>query len=101
MKKILSFLAAVACTAALAEPIGYIRNEAGGKIVFTNDTCYDSRAKKDFPGLFNVYGYSSSGGSIRGCFVYEKKAALLRVVWEDRSESVFDIDLFNVYGNGE
>jgi len=97
MKK-LFLIWAVLMGSAHAEAVGYIPNKAGGRIVFTNDVCYHEKKREEFPGLLQVYGYASSGTTIRGCFWYDKKAGVLKVSWEhDGSSSVFEAHNFIPY----
>lgn len=91
-------LAAVFIGSAHAESVAYITNKAGGKIVFTNDICFDKVNNKSYEALLQLYAYSSTGKSVRGCYWYEKSSNLLHVTWEDtRAQSLFDADDLNFY----
>lgn len=72
-----------------AGDISYLPNNAGGKIVFTDDPC--TNGKK---GL-NVYGTSAKGMVRFGCWTMFKNSSTVWVVWDDDG-SVNAYDASNV-----
>lgn len=78
MKKLLIALMLVAGVAQ-AETIATLPNQAGGKIVLTNETCKDPVTGEIYSALRRSYNYSSAGGSSEGCWLVEDETIV--VVW--------------------
>ena len=84
-------LTALLCvSSAWAEPIGYIRNEAGGQIIFTNEVC--TLRGEVFPALKRVFTFTRNGRTLEGCYYYDIRTTLVMVRWADTGErSVFQL----------
>jgi hypothetical protein len=91
MKKLtLTICLTLLSLAASAEPIAYIKNEAGGQIIFTNETC--KLRGEPYPELQRVFSFTRSGNTIEGCYYYEARSQLVMVVWADNGKrSVFPL----------
>lgn len=65
-------------------------NNAGGRIVLTDNPCV--LGNKTYRNLNAAYLYSSSGSTLNGCFQVEDD--LIHVIWFDNSESRYPINAF-------
>lgn len=94
MKALLASLLLISASV-IAEPVAFMPNSSGGKIVITNDVCVGKEGKK-FEGLFRIYTYSASGDTSEGCFEFE--ADTIRVFWPDaRKEARYELASFTMY----
>ena len=78
MKKLLIALALLP-TVAFAEVIATMPNQAGGKIVLTDEEC--SHAGKNYPTLRKSYFYTPEGTTGDGCWRLDDETVI--VVWID------------------
>ena len=82
MKKILVALLLIGTiTNAKAEMVAWLGNQAGGKIVITDEVCVDPITKERYDVLKRAYNYDSSGGTSEGCFFVEDETIMM--VWVD------------------
>jgi hypothetical protein len=68
-------------TMAVAAAIATMPNQAGGKIVLTDEPCVHQGKK--FDGLNRAYNYGAQGYTTEGCFVVEDETVV--VIWNDGS----------------
>ena len=82
MKKIaLALLTFILPTLAFAGAIATMPNQAGGKIVLTDEPCkFDG---KTYSGLNRAYNYGTQGYTAEGCFAVEDETVV--VIWNDGS----------------
>lgn len=94
-KKLLMVVTLLGVPTAFAEPVAFMPNNSGGKIVMTNDECTGKEGKK-YEGLFRIYTYSKSGDTSEGCFTFEGDT--IRVFWPDaKKEARYEIGNFELY----
>jgi hypothetical protein len=92
--KMVASILMVMATASYAEPVAYMPNNTGGKIVITNEPC--TKGKKTYEGLFRLYTYSPNGDTSEGCFAFEKDT--IRVFWPDaQKEYRYELSGFIMY----
>jgi len=84
MKKLLIALLLISGVAN-AETVATLPNQAGGKIVLTNETCKDPATGEIYSALRRAYNYSSAGGSSEGCWLLEDETIV--VVWVNSNGS--------------
>lgn len=78
MNKLLTVLLFVP-TLAFAGAIATMPNQAGGKIVLTDETCRHNG--KVYEKLNRAYNYSIQGHTTEGCFFVEDETVV--VIWDD------------------
>lgn len=83
MKKLLAILLLCFSTVATAAVVASMPNQAGGKIVLTDEACVHNG--KTYQGLFKSYFYGSTGVSGDGCWRLDDETVL--VVWLDTGET--------------
>lgn len=92
MKKFLLCLAALP-TLAYGKGIAYMENDGGGRIIITNEVCYNKERTKTYDGVYRIYTYSAKGSTTEGCFMFEDET--VRVFWpEHKKESRYPIKDF-------
>lgn len=85
MKKMLVSLALLsAVTVAKAETVATQPNQAGGKIVLTDDACVQNG--KNYERLNRAYNYGSAGYTSEGCWIVEDETIV--VVWIDTNQKM-------------
>jgi hypothetical protein len=78
MKKLLALLLLIP-TLAFGAVIASMPNQAGGKIVLTNEACVHNG--KNYEGLFRSYFYTTSGVTGDGCWKLDDESVV--IVWID------------------
>jgi hypothetical protein len=66
-------------TVAFAGAIATMPNQAGGKIVLTDEAC--RHKGKTYDGLNRAYNYGAQGYTTEGCFFVEDETVV--VIWDD------------------
>lgn len=66
-------------TLAVAGAIATMPNQAGGKIVLTDEVCKINN--KTFSGLNRAYNYGTVGHTTEGCFMLEDETVV--IIWND------------------
>lgn len=100
MKKIVALLLLSLSVHANAEMLAWLGNQAGGRIVLTDEVCVDPETKKRYEALKRAYNYSSSGGTSEGCYFVEDDSVL--VVWvlsNGRDKSRYPLENFTFNKN--
>ena len=93
MKKILLSFLFVSFLSA-AEGIAWINNNAGGKIIITNEVCKDLNGKV-YKKLNRIYMYTSEGITIDGCFYIADD--LVNAVWVNGTQMKYPVSDFILY----
>ena len=78
-KTLVSLLLLLSAAAVNAEMIATLPNEAGGKIVITDQPC--KHEGRTWDKLNRAYNYGSSGNSSEGCWAIEDE--VVTIVWID------------------
>jgi hypothetical protein len=101
MKKLLIALLVVSGVAS-AETVATLPNQAGGKIVLTDEVCKDPATGEIYTALRRSYNYSSSGGTSEGCWTLEDETIV--VVWINsngsRDRSRYPLSNFTIKKTG-
>jgi hypothetical protein len=84
MKKLLAVLLFVP-TIALGAVVASMPNQAGGKIVLTDEACV--HRGKNYPNLYKSYFYANSGLSGDGCWTIEDGSETVTVIWLDTGDT--------------
>ncbi len=86
MKKMLVLLGLClsVTTAVKAETVATQPNQAGGKIVLTDDACIHKG--KNYEKLNRAYNYGSAGYTSEGCWIVEDETVV--VVWIDTDQKM-------------
>ena len=97
MKKILVSLALLsAVTVARAETVATQPNQAGGKIVLTDDACVHKGTNYDK--LNRAYNYGSAGYTSEGCWGVEDETVI--VYWIDTNQKMrYPVTAFTMNSN--
>lgn len=83
-----------------AEMIAWLGNQAGGRIVITDEVCVDPETKKRYDQLKRAYNYGSSGGTSEGCYFVEDSSVV--IVWVEssgRTKSRYPLENFTINAN--
>ena len=83
-----------------AEMVAWLGNQAGGRIVLTDEVCIDPETKKRYDALKRAYNYGSAGGTSEGCFHVEDDSVV--VVWVNtngRNKSRYPLENFTFNTN--
>ena len=83
-----------------AEMIAWLGNQAGGRIVLTDEVCVDPVTKERYDQLRRAYNYGSSGGTSEGCYLVEDESVV--VVWVNsrgRDKSRYPLENFTFNKN--
>jgi hypothetical protein len=99
-KLIIGALLALTTTLANAEMIAWLGNQAGGRIVITDEVCVDPDTKKRYDQLKRAYNYGSAGGTSEGCYLVEDESIV--IVWVNsngRSKSRYPLENFTFNTN--
>lgn len=101
MKKILiGAVLALTATVCNAEMIAWLGNQAGGRIVITDEVCVDPETKKRYDALKRAYNYSASGSTSEGCYHVEDDSVV--IVWVNtngRNKSRYPLENFTLNTN--
>jgi hypothetical protein len=101
MKRMLVLLALLsASTVVKAEMVAWLGNQAGGRIVITDEVCVDPDTKKRYEQLKRAYNYGASGSTSEGCFTIEDDSVV--IVWVNtngRSKSRYPLENFTLNPN--
>ena len=94
MKRLLIALMMMAATAHAGD-LAYIENNAGGKIVFTDELC-----PKSIGGL-RMYATDSKGNVLFGCWILPNDSESIMVRYNDSTVKMYDPGALNFtnYGN--
>jgi hypothetical protein len=68
-----------------AAVIASMPNQAGGKIVLTDEACI--HRGKNYPNLYKSYFYTNSGLSGDGCWTIEDGSETITVIWLDTGDT--------------
>ena len=99
-KLIIGGLLALTTTLANAEMIAWLGNQAGGRIVITDEVCVDPDTKKRYDQLKRAYNYGSAGGTSEGCYLVEDESIV--IVWVNsngRNKSRYPLENFTFNPN--
>ena len=97
---VLVLLSLSVSTAVRAEMLAWLGNQAGGRIVLTDEVCVDPVTKERYDALRRAYNYGSSGNTSEGCFTLEDDSVV--VVWVNsngRSKSRYPLENFTFNKN--
>jgi hypothetical protein len=94
MKKLLLLLCFL-CSSAMSEGIAWLNNNAGGKIIITNEICKDTDGKV-YKKLNRIYMYTSEGLTMEGCYYLADE--LVQTIWVNGKEMKYEISGFTMYG---
>jgi len=95
MKKLILALALTLSASVMAEPVAFMPNNSGGKIVMTNDRCTGKNGKV-YEGMWRIYTYNQEGVTTEGCFAFEGDT--IRVFWpETQQERRYVLERFEMY----
>jgi hypothetical protein len=102
MKKMLVSLGLLlsVATNAEAEMVAWLGNQAGGRIVITDEVCVDPDTKKRYDQLKRAYNYGASGSTSEGCFTIEDDSVV--IVWVNtngRNKSRYPLENFTLNPN--
>lgn len=101
MKKMLVLLGLLSVvTVAKAEMVAYLPNQAGGRIVLTDEVCIDPVTKERYDALKRAYNYGASGSTSEGCFLVEDDSVV--VIWvnaRSRDKSRYPLENFTFNRN--
>ena len=93
MKKLLLSLLCVS-SLSMAEGIAWLSNNAGGKIIITNEICKDPDGKV-YKKLNRIYMYTSEGLTMEGCFYAADD--LVNAIWINGKQMKYAISDFTLY----
>jgi len=65
--------------------IASMPNQAGGKIVLTDEACV--YRGKHYSNLYKAYFYANSGATGDGCWVIEDGSETVTVIWHDSGDT--------------
>jgi len=85
---LLGFAAMAFSTPTKAEQLGYVLNQAGGRIYLTDSPA----TTKDCENTLIAYATSSSGGMMFGCWILDGDIVMVR--WTDGDVSAFQVSDF-------
>ena len=100
MKKMVASLLLLLSVHANAEMVAWLGNQAGGKIVLTDEKCIDPVTKERYDSLNRAYNYGSSGNTSEGCWIIEDDSII--VIWVNsngRSKSRYPLENFTMNPN--
>ena len=100
MKKIVVLLLLSLSAHASAEMLAWLGNQAGGRIVLTDEVCVDPETKERYDALKRAYNYGSAGGTSEGCYLLEDESVV--VIWVNtsgRSKSRYPLENFTFNKN--
>jgi hypothetical protein len=100
MKKTLALLLLCLSAHASAEMIAWLGNQAGGRIVITDEVCVDPVTKERYDQLKRAYNYGASGGTSEGCYLLEDESIV--IVWVNsngRNKSRYPLENFTFNTN--
>ena len=100
MKKTLALLLLCLSANASAEMIAWLGNQAGGRIVITDEVCVDPVTKERYDALKRAYNYGASGNTSEGCYLLEDESIV--IVWVNsngRSKSRYPLENFTFNTN--
>jgi len=102
MKKMLVLLGLClsVTTAVKAEMVAWLGNQAGGRIVLTDEVCVDPVTKERYDALRRAYNYGSAGGTSEGCYLVEDESVV--VIWvnsRSRDKSRYPLENFTFNKN--
>lgn len=96
MKKILALLLLSLSAHVSAETVATQPNQAGGKIVLTDDACIHSG--KTYSNLNRAYNYGSAGYTSEGCWGVEDETVI--VYWIDTNQKMrYPVSAFTMNPN--
>ena len=96
MKKTLALLLLCLSAHVSAETVATQPNQAGGKIVLTDDPCIQNG--KNYEKLNRAYNYGSAGYTSEGCWIVEDETVI--VVWIDTNQKMrYPITAFTMNAN--
>ena len=84
MRKLLSCLLFIP-TVAFGAVIASMPNQAGGKIVLTDEACIHKG--KNYPKLYKSYFYTTTGVTGDGCWAIEDGSETVTVIWIDTGDT--------------
>jgi len=99
-KLLIGGLLALTTTLVNAEMIAWLGNQAGGRIVITDEVCVDPDTKKRYDQLKRAYNYGASGNTSEGCYLLEDDSIV--IVWVNsngRSKSRYPLENFTFNKN--
>lgn len=83
MKKLLIALLLVPFLAH-AKGVAYMPNDGGGRIVITDEPCYNKERTKTYPNMWRVYTFNKAGATTEGCFEFEDTT--IHVFWPEHQK---------------
>jgi len=92
MKKLLIALCFIGSVQ--AKDIASMPNQAGGKVVLTDEVCKD-RQGKVYKGLNRMFLYSETGLTMDGCFYV--RGEVIDAIWDDGVKMRYPVNNFTLY----
>jgi len=80
-----------------AKDIAWMPNQAGGRIVLTDEVCKDGQGKI-YKGLNRIFLYSETGLTMDGCFYV--RGDIVDVVWESGDKRRYPVNSFTLHEKG-
>jgi hypothetical protein len=96
MKKL--FIALFFIGSVHAKGVAWMPNQAGGKIVLTDEVCKDNKGKV-YKALNKLYMYTEAGYTQEGCFYISDET--VKTIWSDGNEMRYPIENFTIYQKKE
>jgi hypothetical protein len=93
MKKLLLLLCFIG-SAALASGVAWTDNNAGGRIIITNEVCKDPDGKA-YKKLNRIYMFTAEGITMEGCYYLADQ--LINAIWINGREMKYPISGFTMY----
>jgi hypothetical protein len=92
MKKLLIALCFIGSVQ--AKDIAWMPNQAGGKVVLTDEACKDNKGKT-YQGLSRMFLYSETGLTLDGCFYV--RGDVVDAIWDDGVKMRYPTTNFRLY----
>lgn len=80
-----------------AKDIAWMPNQAGGRVVLTDEVCKDSKGKT-YQGLNRMFLYSETGLTLDGCFYV--RGDVVDAVWDDGVKMRYPTSNFSLFEKG-
>ena len=96
MKKLLIALCFVSGVVNSAN-IAWMSNQAGGRIVLTDEVCKDKG--KTYSSLNRLFMYTSEGYTMEGCFYIS--GDLVNAIWTNGREMKYEVNEFTLYNKSK
>jgi hypothetical protein len=77
--------------------IAWMSNQAGGRIVLTDEVCKDKG--KTYSSLNRLFMYTSEGYTMEGCFYIS--GDLVNAIWTNGREMKYEVNEFTLYNKSK